>query len=208
MGRQELAAHRLQPADASSSTCRPTTTCARPWKGYREIRARIAFTGRQAVVSIVPGADHIGEVQAERGHGAFRADHTFARSSNWGPMLCATGGGWSSAAERPTASSGRSMPGRERSCGSSHRFRRHRAAVVVRASACQSASPCSPVGASTPRMQNRLNAIRPGEFPKCRKGARGVGCSPWRTDGWDVLCDTPLDDQRYCHESTGAGGES
>jgi alcohol dehydrogenase (cytochrome c) len=51
------------------------------------------FTGVTNDMYVVPGADHIGEVQAwsvDTGHRVWT--HTFARSANWGPML-ATGGG-------------------------------------------------------------------------------------------------------------------
>jgi len=52
-----------------------------------------AFTGARTVMSIVPGADHIGEVQAWNVDTGKRVwTHTFTSSSNWGPML-ATGGG-------------------------------------------------------------------------------------------------------------------
>jgi alcohol dehydrogenase (cytochrome c) len=52
-----------------------------------------AYTGATSDMSIVPGADHIGEVQAWHVDTGKRVwTHTFARSANWGPML-ATGGG-------------------------------------------------------------------------------------------------------------------
>jgi alcohol dehydrogenase (cytochrome c) len=51
------------------------------------------FTGATSVLLVAPGADHIGEVQAWNVDTGKRVwTHTFARSSNWGPML-ATGGG-------------------------------------------------------------------------------------------------------------------
>jgi alcohol dehydrogenase (cytochrome c) len=51
------------------------------------------FTGATSTMSIVPGADHIGEVQAWNVDTGKRVwTHTFASSTNWGPML-ATGGG-------------------------------------------------------------------------------------------------------------------
>jgi alcohol dehydrogenase (cytochrome c) len=51
------------------------------------------FIGVTNTFSIVPGADHIGEVQAWNVDTGKRVwTHTFARSANWGPML-ATGGG-------------------------------------------------------------------------------------------------------------------
>ena len=52
-----------------------------------------AFTGATSRISIVPGADHIGEVQAWNVDTGMRVwTQTFASSANWGPML-ATGGG-------------------------------------------------------------------------------------------------------------------
>src|SRR5213079_2354685 len=52
-----------------------------------------AFTGATSTLLLALGADHIGEVQAWNVDTAARAwTHTYARSTNWGPML-ATGGG-------------------------------------------------------------------------------------------------------------------
>jgi alcohol dehydrogenase (cytochrome c) len=52
-----------------------------------------AFTGVTNDMFVVPGADHIGEVQAWHVDTGKRVwTHTFATSANWGPML-ATGGG-------------------------------------------------------------------------------------------------------------------
>jgi alcohol dehydrogenase (cytochrome c) len=51
------------------------------------------FTGATTTFMMVPGADHLGEVQAwnvDTGKKAW--SHNFASSANWGPML-ATGGG-------------------------------------------------------------------------------------------------------------------
>ena len=51
------------------------------------------FIGATNTFSIVPGADHIGEVQAWNVDTGKRVwTHTFPASANWGPML-ATGGG-------------------------------------------------------------------------------------------------------------------
>jgi alcohol dehydrogenase (cytochrome c) len=51
------------------------------------------FTGATNVLLVAPGADHIGEVQAWNVDTGKRVwTHTFAGSTNWGPML-ATGGG-------------------------------------------------------------------------------------------------------------------
>jgi alcohol dehydrogenase (cytochrome c) len=52
-----------------------------------------SYTGAQTTMTMVPGADHIGEVQAWNVDTGQRAwTHTYAKSANWGPML-ATGGG-------------------------------------------------------------------------------------------------------------------
>lgn len=52
-----------------------------------------SYTGAANTLLIAPGADHIGEVQAWNvDTGARVWTHTFANSTNWGPML-ATGGG-------------------------------------------------------------------------------------------------------------------
>ena len=51
------------------------------------------YTGSQGAMSVVPGADHIGEVQAWNVDTGKRVwTHNYATSENWGPML-ATGGG-------------------------------------------------------------------------------------------------------------------
>src|SRR5436309_4043989 len=51
------------------------------------------FTGAISTVLLVPGADHVGEVQAWNVDTGRRVwTHNFAASANWGPML-ATGGG-------------------------------------------------------------------------------------------------------------------
>ena len=51
------------------------------------------FTGATSNISIAPGADHIGEVQAWNVDTGKRVwTQPFARSSNWGPMLTTAGG--------------------------------------------------------------------------------------------------------------------
>jgi alcohol dehydrogenase (cytochrome c) len=61
----------------------------------REIqyKAGTPFMGAQPTMTVVPGADHIGEVQAWNVDTGKRVwTHKYAKSPNWGPML-ATGGG-------------------------------------------------------------------------------------------------------------------
>ena len=51
------------------------------------------FTGAISALLLAPGADHIGEVQAWNVDTGKRVwTHTFASSSNWGPMLATAGG--------------------------------------------------------------------------------------------------------------------
>jgi alcohol dehydrogenase (cytochrome c) len=51
------------------------------------------YTGGTSRLSIAPGADHVGELQAWKVDTGARAwTHTFGKSTNWGPVL-ATGGG-------------------------------------------------------------------------------------------------------------------
>ena len=58
-----------------------------------EYSAGSPFTGTTSTLEVVPGADHIGEVQAWNVDTGKRVwTHTYAKSPNWGPML-ATGGG-------------------------------------------------------------------------------------------------------------------
>jgi alcohol dehydrogenase (cytochrome c) len=58
-----------------------------------EYTAGRAFTGATNTLVLAPNADHLGEVQAWHvDTGARVWTHTYAESSNWGPML-ATGGG-------------------------------------------------------------------------------------------------------------------
>ena len=53
----------------------------------------IRFVGARAIMTMAPGADHIGEVQAWNVDTGERAwTHTYAKTPNWGAML-ATGGG-------------------------------------------------------------------------------------------------------------------
>lgn len=50
------------------------------------------YTGARSVLSITPGADHIGEVQAWNVDTGQRVwTHTFANSQNWGPVLATAG---------------------------------------------------------------------------------------------------------------------
>ena len=51
------------------------------------------FVGARTTLSVFPGADHIGEVQAWNVDTGKRVwTHTYANSQNWGPMLATAGG--------------------------------------------------------------------------------------------------------------------
>ena len=93
MGRQELAADRLQPQDADDlhpGQREPVRHADRP---SRHLQGRQQLHWRHQHALLAEGADHIGEVQGWNvDTGARVWTHTFATSANWGPML-ATGGG-------------------------------------------------------------------------------------------------------------------
>jgi alcohol dehydrogenase (cytochrome c) len=130
-----------------------------------------AFTGARNVMSIVPGADHIGEVQAWHVDTGTRVwTHTFANSSNWGPLLATAGGlvfggGTSDRIFRAfDARSGKVLweyPTNSGVIGQPSSFTLNgRQYIAVQ----------SGWGIDARGMQNRLNAIRPGEFPEVPEG--------------------------------------
>ena len=130
-----------------------------------------AFTGARNVMSIVPGADHIGEVQAWNvDTGARVWTHTFAKSSNWGPLLATAGGlvfggGTSDRMFRAfDARTGKVLwefPTTSGVIGQPSSFTLNgRQYVAVQ----------SGWGIDARGMQGRLNAIRPGEFPEVPEG--------------------------------------
>jgi len=130
-----------------------------------------AFTGARNVLSIAPGADHIGEVQAWNvDTGARVWTHPYPRSSNWGPML-ATGGGLvfsGGTSDRMfhafDARSGKLLwefPTNSGVIGQPSSF-----AIDGR----QYVAVQSGWGIDARGMQGRLNAVRPGEFPEVPEG--------------------------------------
>jgi len=130
-----------------------------------------SFTGATTGFIVVPGADHIGEVQAWNVDTGKRVwTHNYANSQNWGPML-ATGGGlvfnggtndrkfhafdaangkllW----EFPTNSGITGQPTSFSAGGKQY--------IAVQ----------SGWGVDARGMQGRLNAARPGEFPEVPEG--------------------------------------
>ena len=130
-----------------------------------------AFTGARNVMSITPGSDHIGEVQAWNVDTGTRVwTHNFAKSSNWGPLL-ATGGGLvfgGGTSDRMfrafDARTGKVLwefPTNSGVIGQPSSFALNgRQYVAVQ----------SGWGIDARGMQNRLNAIRPGEFPEVPEG--------------------------------------
>jgi alcohol dehydrogenase (cytochrome c) len=130
-----------------------------------------SFTGARTVMSIVPGTNHIGEVQAWNvDTGARVWTHTFAKSSNWGPLLATAGGlvfggGTSDRMFRAfDARTGKVLwdyPTTSGVIGQPSSFTLNgRQYVAVQ----------SGWGIDARGMQNRLNAIRPGEFPEVPEG--------------------------------------
>ncbi|HEU4688420.1 MAG TPA: PQQ-dependent dehydrogenase, methanol/ethanol family, partial [Vicinamibacterales bacterium] len=130
-----------------------------------------AFTGARNVLSIVPGADHIGEVQAWNVDTGTRVwTHTFAKSSNWGPLI-ATGGGLVFGG----GTSDRMFRAFDARTGKVLWEYPTTSGVIGQASSFtlngrQYVAVQSGWGIDARGMQNRLNAIRPGEFPEVPEG--------------------------------------
>jgi alcohol dehydrogenase (cytochrome c) len=133
--------------------------------------AGASFVGATTTMSIAPGADHIGEVQAWNVDTGKRAwTHTYATSPNWGPMLATAGGLVFSGGtndrkfhafdattgkllwEFPTSSGVIGQPSSFRVGGRQY--------VAVQ----------SGWGVDSRAMQGRLNLERPGEFPEVPEG--------------------------------------
>ena len=94
LGRERLAAGRIQSEDRASSTFPRTRTSAARWKATTsEYRRGQQFTAAQTNdFTVAAGATHIGELQAWNVKTRERAwTHEYA-SPNWGPVLATAGG--------------------------------------------------------------------------------------------------------------------
>ena len=182
LGRQELAADRLQPEDADDLHSGQREPVRRRSIGPRRCTYAPGerFTGAtDDARTSRPGADHIGEVQAWNVDTGKRVwTHTYAKSPNWGPML-ATGGGLVFTRRHQRSQVPRVRRDERASCcGSSRPTPASSASRRRSRSTASSTSPCSRAGASTrARMQARLNAAVAGQITRrCRRAARS-GCS-------------------------------
>ena len=94
MGRQELAADRLQPEDADDlHPGQREPLLGRDRRADRTTGRASASPAPRHGFSIAPGADHIGEVQAWNVDTGKRVwTHQYKTSPNWGPMLATAGG--------------------------------------------------------------------------------------------------------------------
>lgn len=130
-----------------------------------------SYTGATSTLYIAEGADHIGEVQAWNVDTGTRVwTHNFAKSQNWGPVL-ATGGGLvfsGGTGDRMfrafDASSGAVLwefPTNSGITGQPSSF-----AV----DGTQYVAVMSGWGVDARGMQNRLNRLRPGDFPEVPEG--------------------------------------
>ena len=135
------------------------------------------FTGATTTLSIAPGADHIGEVQAWNVDTGKRVwTHTYAKSPNWGPMLATGGGLVFSGGTNDRKFHAFDARDRQAAVGVPDQLRHHRPAVVVHRSTASSTSPCSRAGASTrAAMQARLNAAVAGRVSRGARGRRDLG---------------------------------
>jgi alcohol dehydrogenase (cytochrome c) len=130
-----------------------------------------SFTGARSTLYFAPGADHIGEVQAWNVDTGARAwTHTFARSSNWGPML-ATGGGLVFSG----GTSDRQFRAFDARTGKVLWEFATNSGVIGQPSAFaidgrQYIAVQSGWGIDARGMQTRLNTARPGEYPEVPEG--------------------------------------
>ena len=175
LGRQELAADRVQSADADDlhpGQREPVRDDGRPCRCSYTPGSRL-HRRAQRRSSSAPGADHIGEVQAWNVDTGKRVwTHTYRQSSNWGPML-ATGGGlvFSGGTSDRMFHAFDARP--ENCCGSFPPTPASSASRPSSRSTAASTSPCSRAGASTPA-GCRAASMRsgPANSPRCRKAER------------------------------------
>ena len=130
-----------------------------------------SYTGATSTLSLAPGADHIGEVQAWNVDTGKRVwTHAFAKSANWGPML-ATGGGLAFSGGTNDrmfrafdASSGKVLwefPTNSGITGQPSSFM---------VDGKQYIAVMSGWGVDARAMQARLNRLSPGEYPEVPEG--------------------------------------
>ncbi len=132
-----------------------------------------SFTGAANTLTIAPGAGHIGEVQAWNvDTGARVWTHTFANSTNWGPML-ATGGGLVFSG----GTSDRMFRAFDAATGKVLWQAQTQSGVIGQPSSfmvdgTQYIAVQSGWGIDARAMQRRLDGIRRGEFPDVPEGGQ------------------------------------
>ena len=178
LGRQELAADRLQPENAHDLHSRQRESLRDLYRASRSsIRPGSPFTGATITLELVPGADHIGEVQAWNVDTGKRVwTHTYAKSPNWGPDAGDRRAVWSSAAAPTIACFTPSTRRPASCCGNSRPTPASSDSPRPSGSTANSTSPCSRAGAIDSRaMQTRLNTPIPGRVSRGSRGRRHLG---------------------------------
>ena len=93
LGRQELAADRLQPEDADDLHPGQREPLRLADRHEVEYEAGERYIGASSGLVLYPGADHVGEVQAWNVDTGQRVwTHNYPTSANWGSMLATAGG--------------------------------------------------------------------------------------------------------------------
>ena len=181
LGRKELAAHRLQPADAPGLRAREREPVRVHGRAAREVHARVGLHRREERdVHRAGRRSHRRSAGLERGHRRPARGPTPSPNRRTGDRCWRPAAGWFSAAARRTACSGRSMRARARCCGSTPPTPGSSASRLLSPSTAGSTSPCSRDGAST-RAGCRTGSTPSARVssPRCRK-AEPCGCSPWK----------------------------
>ena len=198
LGRQELAADRVQPEDADD--LHPGQR-----KSVRDDRsgAPVSYSAGQRFVGATHHVlhrarrrSHRRSAGVERRHRQARVDAHLRRRRRTGARCWRPAAAWCSAAAPTIASSTRSTRRPASCCGNSRPTRASSVSRRRSASTAGSTSRCSRAGASIRgRCRDALNALRPGKFPGSARGRRDLG-----------VCHQMRRLRRHSHRARRAGG--
>ena len=173
LGRQELAADRVQPEDADDLHPGQREPVRDDGRQRRSAIPQAAATSAPpARMLLAPGADHIGEVQAWNvDTGARVWTHTFPSSPTGGRCWRPAAASCSRGGTNDRKFHAFDAHDRQACCGSSRPTPASSGSRRRSASTASSTSRCSPGwGIDSRAMQGRLNRLVPGEYPEVPEG--------------------------------------